>query len=201
VPKKLEDEYRIEERNKRFFVIHVGTAQRYGPYRSQIAAEGIVEALRLEATPLDPETAAKRLERAAYRYVDRDPILRVLKHILPRGDRTEQEKEKGKVSSTGEIARNTKRNETHMHSWMDSRVAIGSSDPPLHAELNKSPGQRKTARAAAARGMQGTSTREQVAERLKTLTDTPARKRAGQIAREMSLDPAYVRTIIRQLLK
>jgi hypothetical protein len=201
MPKKRLDEYWIEEYKKRFFVIHVGTRERFGPYLSQTAAEGVIEALRHEAKPIEPETQAKRKERAAYRQVERDPVLRVLKQVLPRGERTEREKEEDKVSSTGEIERNMTRSEKHTHSWMDSRISIASSDPRLHAELNKSRGQRKTSKATKALGRQGDSTREQIAERLKGLTDAPARKRAGQIAREMSLDPAHVRRIIRELRK
>jgi hypothetical protein len=212
VPESHQDEYRIEECKKRFFVIHVSTGGRFGPYPSPKAARNIIESLFREPKPVDLKTQTERKTRAAYRLLERDPVLQLVRKLAKQGRHNTQASYdammRGKMRP-GDAATLKAINEQrfkegkapHAVFSFEKCMSVASSDPHVHAELNKTAGQRRISKAARAHTGQGDATRTQVSVRLKALGDTPAHKRASQIAQEMNLDPAYVRRVVRQLLR
>jgi hypothetical protein len=180
--------YCVEQRRTGYTIKNVSTGKWYGPYPSHRGAYDIVEALRAEARRIAltaPGAKEKRRKRGVYRLVESDPMLRVLRRVLPR---------------TGEIARNTKKSQQHMLDWLDGRIASAASDPRVHAELQKSPGQRRTTRATTAISTKGAGTREQVIElwNALALAGIPSRARASRIAELLGIEARHVRRLRKQ---
>ena len=148
---------------------------------ASVLKEGLEAAERARAAN-DPAVQMRRLDQAAYRSVDADPMLQMLKQFLPR---------------KGEIERNTQRSHEGSLAFIGAHMSITSSDPQVHAELNKSPQQRKTTKATRQRRQQGAVTREQIAEKWNALSDVPKHKRAGLVAAEMNIDPRHVRRLLK----
>jgi hypothetical protein len=82
-------------------------------------------------------------------------------------------------------------------------MSVASSHPQVHAELNKSPGQRRTTRATTAVLIKGAATREQVIELWSALAlaGIPKHKRASRIAQVLHIEADHVRRCTRHLAK
>jgi hypothetical protein len=173
------DAFRVEKRRARWLVINDETGERY-PYGSKEAAEDAIQAFREEKEPASDEVKARRELAKAYRDVERDPLLRLMKHIFPR---------------PGEAMRNTLASQDEAMKVIGRCMTIASSDATAHAELNKPPGQRRVSKAKIALDQKGADTREQIAERWNAHSDVPERKRTCLIARELKINPRHVRRL------
>ena len=135
-------------RRDRLFVIVDDAGATCGTYPSVETAQAALELLRRkqqQARASDPAIQEQRTRKAAYRLVERDPLLQALKNILPR---------------KGEIERNTKRGYAQSLAVIDRCMTMGSSDPVLHAVLQRTPSQRRTAAATEMRQQQRDETRQ-----------------------------------------
>ncbi len=203
--------YRIEKRGATHHVVDNDSGAVDSEHASHGAAVNRIQALasvlaerekaERERLANDPAVKAQRRKGAAYRLAERDPMLRVLKRVLPR---------------KGEVARNTQRRYEDMLKWMDSPsaptetlttetvttgtvttgpvkiMAAAASDPRVHAELNKSPTQRQTSKAVATR-QRGRAAKEAQARALKKqgLPNTA-------IAKRLEVTPVYVSMLLKK---
>lgn len=139
---------------------------------------------RRERSASDPETQKRRARKRAYRVAERDPMLKVLKNVLPR---------------TGSIAKATEESWQRVLGWLDGHLVATSSDERVRRALSRTPGQRRTEKAATARATHGAASVAKVLSlwRSKPLASTPQRKRASRVAAMVHLDVSRVRTILR----
>jgi hypothetical protein len=184
--------HRIEKRGKQFAVLDED-GNEDSSYTSRPDAVARIEAIGREQgeqrkierqrTETDPNVLERRRIKGAYKVVERDPVLKALKTILPR---------KGEIEST------TQRSQQRMLNWLDGMMSAASSDPKVHAELNKSAAQRRTMAATLQHRRQGDALREQVTELWNALVDVPPRKRASTIARKLNVDVRHVRRLLKK---
>jgi hypothetical protein len=205
-------DFLIKARGKLFVVEDSEGAEHSGPISREAATarrDALVKAER-ERLARDPGLLKRRQEKAAYRDAERDPVLKMLKNFLPRKgqiERASQESWEG-LSKLREV------DQVHIAMTEDGdmaaapvvrKVLVGapmaaaSSDPKLHRELNKSPGERRVTPAATARRVEGDPTREEVKKRWEALAlqGMPERKRASQIEEDTGIK--NVRRYVRNL--
>ena len=150
----------------------------------------------------DAGVAKRRQEKAAYRLIE------AANRRVKRGDadlealylhHLHRIAKKFPRQFATSIARSTQARYARSLKFIGARMSIASSDPELHAELNKSPGQRRVSKAAKAKQAQGDPRRKQVAKHWATLAraGVPEHKRATRIEQETGIP--NVRRIVREL--
>jgi hypothetical protein len=172
-------DYHIKRQGSRYAVVDSAGASltgllSYEDAQAQMVVLEVAEHARRESDPL---VLKQRSDKAAYRQAERDPWLKALKNFLPR---------------KGEIERNTQASNATSLKLVGACMSIASSDPAAHAELLKTPGQRRTSKAATTRGQSGASTTAQV------LALAMDGAKQVDIAKKLGLTPEWVCKIIKK---
>jgi hypothetical protein len=172
-------DYYIKRQGSRYVVIDAAKTPLTGllSFEAAQAQKVAFEVAKHARRESDPHVLKQRSDKAAYRQADRDPLLKTLKNFLPR---------------VGEIERYTRASYERSLKFVGGQMSIASSDPTVHAELNKTPGQRRTSKATTTRARRGGSTTEQVL----ALAMNGAKQ--VDIAKKLGLTPEWVCKIIKK---
>jgi hypothetical protein len=199
-------DFLIKARGKLFVVEDSEGMERSALLSREVATarRDALETAERERLAHDPGVIERRQQKAAYREVERDPVLKMLKNFLPRKGQIERA-----TQDSWESLKKPIREVDQLHIPMTeggemagpplvrkvrigTHMTIASSDSDVHAELNKTAGQHRVSLAVSARRQQGDPTRDEVTRRWDALAleGVPERKRASQIEKDTGIKNA-----------